>query len=506
MSVKKTNKEQNIAVIDIGSNAVRLVIYDGLKRCPIKIHTERNICGLGRDILNTGHLNPEGVEQALDSLGRFSGMLESLKIKTVFTIATAALRDANDGNKFVKKVEDKFGISINVISGIEEAYLSAQGVAAGFGQVTGVVGDFGGGSLELIAMHNGKILEQETLPLGALRILALKGEQERCDYIQHHLSNISLLRNNQKQNFYVLGGAWRSIGKTHMHMTDYPLQILDHYTIRYTPAVEFMSLLSNQSSASLERMAGLPARRVKDIPPAALVMKHVLKCLKPQNICFSATGLREGVVFDRLSHQLQKQSPLLASCLDLAERTSRSRETKHFKYMAKWLQPLFKNASLEDFDTTLESACFLSDIGWYEHEDYKADNAYQRILHLPFYGASHMHRAILAIATYVRYKGYIRRVPREDDVKAEITASAQSTLTRSQVDLAVQLGLSIRLAHLLTGGALSLLKHTELRLTDKVLRLVLSGKSIALSGHIIEDTLNDLARFYKCKSMITLAH
>ena len=502
----KNQKNLPVAVIDIGSNAVRLVIYDGFNRCPMKTHTERLICGLGRSIQNTGCLDPEGVQQAMDSLARFSGILDTLKIKNVIPIATAALRDADDGQKFVDMVEERFGIRINVISGIEEARLSALGVMAGFGHITsGVVGDFGGGSLELISIENNKIQEQTTLPLGALRILALKTEKERKAYIQEHLSGLKLLKNNVKTNFYVLGGAWRSIGKAHIHMTNYPIHVLDHYNMKYTKAQEFTTLLSQQSPASLERMAGMSKRRVKDIPPAALVMSHVLRHLKPQNVYFSGTGLREGAIYNQLSAAEQKRHPLLTSCMDVSSKSNRLGNTKPFQFMAKWLAPLFKNTKIEDFDTVLESACLLSDLGWYEHEDHRAAHAYQRILRFPLYGMSHTTRAILALAIYVRYQGYLRRVPRSEKTQEEITAPAQSVLTRSQVDLAVQLGLSIRMAHLLTGSVLPLLKFAELRLTDKVLRLVLTGKAIALSGNVIQDSLEDLAKFYKCRPMITLA-
>lgn len=501
----KAKKNTPVAVIDIGSNAVRLVIYDGLFRCPLRTHTERLICGLGRSMMQTGCLDPEGVAQAMDTLARFSGILEALQIKTVIPLATAALRDAKDGPKFIATVREKFKIDIQVISGMEEARLSALGVIAGFGAISGVVGDFGGGSLELIAVENNRILDQVTLPLGALRILALKTEQERHRYIQDHLSGLPLLQSAQKQNFYVLGGAWRSLGKAHMHMTDYSIPVLDHYTIRANSALEFTTLLARQSPASLERMAGLSARRVKDIPVAALVMSYVLKYLKPQNILFSGTGLREGAIFDRLPQSEQQRHPLLTACKDIGRRSNRLDNIDAFHDMATWLSPLFQDKKHDDTGILLECACLLSDLGWYEHEEHRAVNAYQRIMRFPLYGLSHRLRALLALAVYVRYHGYLRRAPRSEKTQDELTAPAQSVLTKSEVDTAVQIGLAIRMAHLLTGSVLPLLKHAELRLGDKTLRLILRGKAVALSGHIIQDALEDLAKFYNCRPMITRA-
>ncbi len=499
----KTQKNDPVAVIDIGSNAVRLVIYDGLLRCPLRTHTERLVCGLGRSMMQTGCLDPDGAAQAMDALARFAGILDALKIKTVLPLATAALRDAQDGPKFIAAVKDKYNIDIQVISGTEEARLSALGVIAGFGDISGIVGDFGGGSLELIAVDGRKITDQETLPVGALRIMALGSPQDREDYILDHLSKIGLLKTHRQQNFYVLGGAWRTLARAHIHINGYPVPVIDHYTVRLAPALEFTELLARQSPASLERMAGLSARRARDIPSAALVMHHILKALKPKNILFSGTGLREGVIFDRLSAAEQKRHPLLTACSDIGEKTNRLGCIKPFHHMAEWLRPLFAESKIAEMDIILESACLLSDIGWYEHEDHRAANAYRRMMCMPLYGLSHRKRAILALALFVRYQGYLRRAPRNEVTEDEITAPAQTILTRAEVDSAVQLGLAIRMAHLLTGSVLPLLHDAELRLTDKVLRLVLRGKAVALSGHVIQEALADLAKFHKCRPMIT---
>ncbi len=503
MVQKKIN--ENIAVIDIGSNAVRLIIFDALKRCPIKMHTERNICGLGRDLSKTGLLNPAGVKAAMNSLARFAGMLDSLKIKQVFTVATASLRDAKDGENFVLRVKEKFGLNINIISGEEEARLSALGVIAGFGTIDGVVGDFGGGSLELVSVSGTKITAQETLPVGALRIGAINKKDDKITYINENLKKISNLKKSTGKSFYILGGAWRSIGKIHMQMKKYPLKLLDGYTVKYKDIVEFAELLSKQSLSSVRKLTGISKRRAEDIPAAALVMLHILKWLKPKEVCFSATGLREGVLFDRLSKKLQQIPPIQASSLDVGEKISRTKETKNLRYMAKWLDILFCCEEIENYKIMVESACLLSDIGWYEHEDYKAVNAYQRLLHLPMWGMSHQQRAIIALAVFVRYQGYLRRIGRLDKNICEITKSAQLILTKKQIDFAVKLGLSMRLAHILTGSAVGLLKYSELKLTNKVLRLTLHGKAVSLGGHIIKDELENIAKLYKRRPMMTIA-
>jgi len=487
-----------VAVIDIGSNAVRLVVYNDLCRAPVNIYAERNICGLGKDLLKTGLLYPKGVEKALDSLERFSGLLDSMKIKNVSVIATAALRDAKDGDKFIEKVKIKFGLNIQIISGEEEARLSTLGVMASHGPISGVVGDFGGGSLELALVDQGKIKKQVTLPLGALRIQSQATGQEQLDYIESYLKTLDLLKQGQGQGFYLLGGAWRTLARAHMFMEEYPIQIMDHYGISGVKLKKFSDKISITSHAELKETAGVEARRVADMPAASLVLSRVLHYLKPRQAFFTATGLREGLLYDQLSSAVKKQDPLLTGCREIAVQTSRFGTEKTLLSLAKWAEPVFIG-NAEGQIRILQAACLLSDFGWFEHEDHRAMHAYYRILRMPLYGLDHMTRAKLALASYVRYRGYIRE-NRTDG----ITAAAQQILTKAQINRAVTLGLLVRLAYTLTAGSLDLIRYTELKMTDKVLRLTLTGKAASLKGDIIQDSLALLAKRLGRRAIITV--
>jgi len=496
------SQNQHVAIIDIGSNAVRLVVYNELNRVPIKVHTERDICGLGKGLLETGHLNPQGVKHAIDSLTRFSGILKAMKIKNVRAVATAAMRDATDGLRFMKRVKDKVGIQIEVITGDDEAYYSALGVIASHGQVTGVVGDFGGGSLELAAVKKGKIIEHVTLPLGALRILSKESRKERLDYIESHLKTTDLLKRYHGQNFYILGGAWRTLAKAHMYLEKYPIFILDHYKISGRKAEEWADKLSRRSEKSLEKTAGIIKRRASDMPAGALVLGRVLHALKPKELVFTATGLREGLLYEQLSPALKRQDPLMASCVDIAQKTSRFSHGAELKALGKWMKPLFPEAD-EQLNRVVEAASYLSDFGWYEHEDYRAPHAFQRILRLPLYGLDHTTRAMLALSAYVRYRGYLRQSKRDEGYITEVTRDAQDILTQKQIDQAVTVGLLLQLAYSLTAGALGLLKHTELKLTDRYVRLTLKTNTETLRGEIIQSQLEIIAKRLKRKAAIS---
>ncbi|MBI3440852.1 MAG: Ppx/GppA family phosphatase [Proteobacteria bacterium] len=492
MSDQRLDTKNYVAIIDIGSNAVRLVVYDGLNRAPFKIHSERVVCNLGADLAMTGRLNPDSVKKAFDAISRFSGLLTAMKIKNVRAVATAAMRDAKDGRDFIDRVQEEFGLEIRVIDGDEEARLAAQGVIANGLGGNGVIGDYGGGSLELIVVENHKVKHKASLPLGSHRLLAEAGRSARIKKIDAHLTDVDFLKDYSGADFYAMGGAWRSMAMAHIYMTKHPLKLLDHYQIDGRKASEFAALISRQSMASLEKIVGLSKKRVKDMGVAALAMECLFEKIRPRQLIFSGTGLREGLLFDQLKPATQRQDALIASCTKIALKISRFDDLRGFKDLFTWTQPLFEKKDA-GFKRLLEASCLLSDTSWFESEDYQADHAFERILVMPFYGIDHADRAFLAVSQFVRYRGYLRRGSRAQE-PTEVTRPAQKLLDGDWVDLAMIAGLAQRIGYLLTGGALGLLQHTELRATPKQLYLKLNDKASALNAEVIREALQALAK------------
>lgn len=491
MSAYTSVTKDYVAIFDIGSNAVRLVVYDGLHRAPVKIHNERNVCNLGADLATTGRLNPEGIEKAIGSLRRFAGLVESMKIKHVRAVATAAVRDAKDGADFIARVKKELGVDIHVIDGEEEARLSALGVLAnGLGK-NGVIGDYGGGSLELIVVEDGRVKYKSSLPLGSHRLHVLKDRTARAKEIDAQLDTADFLQKYKGRDFYALGGAWRSMARAHMHMKNYPLHVLDHYTMDGAKSLEFASLLAKQSPVSLERTVGLSKKRIRDMSVAALTMERLFQVLHPQRLIFSGTGLREGLLYEQLPPAVKKQDALIASCKSVAMRMGRFDDEGFFETLYNWMAPVFKQFG-DDVLRLIQASCYLSDMAGFDHEDYQADLAFQRVFAMPFYALDHPGRAFLAIAQYVRYKGYLRRAERSKSAE-EMTRPAQRLLNEEQLDQAVAVGQALRVAYLLTGGALHLLKQTEFDVTSKKLVLNLETKAHALGADIIKDALQAMA-------------
>ena len=166
-----------IGIVDIGSNSVRLVVYDGAVRAPTPLFNEKEQCVLGRAVATTGAINPKAVKTALATLSRFHALTRLLGVKNVRAFATAAAREASNGKQFLAEAEAALGFPINLLSGQREALLASHGITMGFGTADGITGDLGGGSLELVDISENRHRNAMTLELGGLRLIDMTSNQ-----------------------------------------------------------------------------------------------------------------------------------------------------------------------------------------------------------------------------------------------------------------------------------------------------------------------------------------
>lgn len=473
-----------VGVVDIGSNSVRLVVYDGGGRNPAAMFNEKVLAGLGRRLSSTGRLDGDGLKSAYAAIERFTALARVMGVRHLDIVATAAVRDAEDGADFVTRASEIAGHQVRVLSGQEEAYFSAEGVISAIPDADGLVGDLGGGSLEVVLVGGGQVGAQATLPLGPLRLAEVaQGDRAKaCAVIDQALAGLPWLDQVKGRSFYAVGGAWRALAKIHMAQVSYPLRVLHHYRILRGDVRDMSRVISNLSRESLERISGLSRRRLDTLPLAALILDRVLKATKPRDVVFSSYGLREGLLYSRLPTRERDLDPLIETATQMGARMGRFAE--HGDEMARWTAGLFADETPAE-ERLRRVACHLSDIGWRGHPDYRAQQSLFEILRGPFVGIDHPGRAQVALAIYARYDG---------DIEAGACRQASAVLDEREVLRARVLGGALRLGHVLTGGTPGIVHDCPLTVEGDALVLRLAPRHAGLDGEVVQRRLGAIGR------------
>ncbi len=479
-----------VAVIDIGSNSIRLVVYESLARSPTPLFQEKAMCGLGRYINTTRRLNETTIPEALSSLARFRKIADicGVKDRDIHSFATAAVRWAEDGPEFLARAEEACGCAIKVIGNSEEAELAATGVLAGFMDPAGIAGDLGGGSLELVRLHGENFSEPVSLPLGSLALVDKTGGEktEAIRLIQDGLASVPWIVQGRGETFYAVGGTWRALAKLHMSQTAYPLTAIHGYRIDLRKALQVTARYANSSPTSLKRLEGISTGREETLPFGALLLNMILRRMQPEDVVFSAFGVREGLIYRLLGETERAKDPLLSACANTA--MLRSRSARHGEELIGWTDGFFvAPGPLETSEDTRlrHAACYLSDLSWRAHPDYRGEQSAVLIAQSGFVGIDHPGRAFLALCVYHRY---------ERKLVGELLPKLAAMLSRPQQKRALIIGQLVRLAHALSAGMKGVLPQTSLAYDDGKLVLQLPPKLAALDGEQLKRRLRSVAR------------
>lgn len=483
--IEFTPRDERIAIIDIGSNSIRLVVYDQQKRSPVSIYNEKVMCGLGKGLANTGMLNPSGVVEAKEALARFLTLGRNMEIKTLYIMATAAVRDASDGREFVACLEKEYKIKIDVISGEKEARLGAYGVCSSMHHPRGIIGDLGGGSLELVEVKNGNIYDHVSLPLGSLRMYdETKGNREKLKkLIDKRCADLDWLDDDPVPNFYAIGGSFRALAKMYMAASKYPLHILHEFTVEAKSFSQFTREIASLSDEKLEKYPGSAAKRVPQLPGAALLIDRILTTTKCENIVFSASGIREGYVYEMLPPEVRAADGLISSCMEFASRGGRT--IAYAGDLFAWMQPLLKNED-EDSHRLRLSFCLLSEIALHIHPEYRADWAFERMIFSAMTCITHRERVKLALALYHRYQ-----------YKLQMDRPELKLISESDKRWARMVGTSANLAYHLSGSISGNLQNTLLCTDQESVSIKLSNNMEHLMGGAVERRLSGLDEAYR---------
>lgn len=482
--------EGRIGVIDIGSNSIRLVIYDALKRTPLPLFNEKILCGLGKNLASTGKLNPQGVELARACMRRFLALVRIMDVVELQILATAAVRDAEDGAQFVEQLEQEHRINIHVISGKKEAKLAAMGIFSSIHNPQGLAADMGGGSIELISLDSGMTREQTTLPIGPLRVMDLaRGEKEKMrKIIIEALGAEGWLETLHPPHFYAIGGSFRALAHIHMAREKYPLDIVHHYTVKSGAMRKLVKEIHSASVQDIAKMPGAPAKRVEALIPAALMLEHILDLTEPLDVIFSASGIREGYLYEKLSPTVADEDPLIASSTDLAGQNTKTSEFS--RELFNWMSPLFTQEE-DDSKRLRFAACILSDIAWRIHPDARAEWSFFRIIQSTLTGLSHGERVILSLTLYHRYR-----------MKLKEEWQVLSLIRERDRAWARLVGTACSLAFLLSGGHAGNLAGVNLVLSKHEIELEFTPQTQDLMSESVKKRVEGLGEAFKAFSKL----
>jgi exopolyphosphatase/guanosine-5'-triphosphate,3'-diphosphate pyrophosphatase len=489
--VKQPRKRgASVAVIDIGSNSVRLVVYEALARSLIPIFNEKTLCGLGREVQSTGLLAPDAVDKALTSLKRFRALCRVMQVGRVYAIATAACRDASNGPDFIARAERICAVKIEILSGPREARLSALGVVSGIHHPDGIVGDLGGGSLELIDVRRNSARSGVTLPLGglALQDLAHKSLKRAERIVRDELDEVAQLKAGRGRTFYAVGGTWRALARIHIIQSGYPLQVMHGYSIPTADALDFARRLRRLAAANLLADIELVAdARRPLLTYAALVLEHIIRVAKPKSIVFSTFGVREGLLHEKLSEAERAKDGLICAAEELNQLLSRS--ARHARELIEWSDRFVRVIKLRETEEDRRlrhAACLLSDIGWRVHPDHRGEQTLSLVTNGNFGAIDHEGRAFVGLSVFYRYAGL------SDENQPPMIM--QELVSPAHLERARILGAAFRVAHLISAARPGVLPATHFRTQGRKLMLVFEHRLGDLVADRVGGRFKQLAR------------
>ncbi|SMO49778.1 Ppx/GppA family phosphatase [Paracoccus laeviglucosivorans] len=471
-----------VGVVDVGSNSIRMVVFDGAARSPAYFYNEKVMAGLGQGLATTGKLNPEGAVRGMIALKRFAALAEGMGIKPLTCVATAAVREAEDGPAFRKAVEKETGLKLWVIDGEEEARLSAQGVLLGWPEAKGLVCDIGGNSMELAELENGKVGRRITTPLGPFRLQQIKGGQSGLrDHIREILDQAAETLGREHEQIYLVGGSWRAIARLDMERSSYPMTVLHEYRMSSQDVTQTVKWIAGQNLSELRSKLDISASRMDLVPLASQVLRQLVLSFRPKSLAVSSYGIREGLLYEQMPASLRSRDPLLEAAR-FSERQM-ARMPGFGKRLYQFLEPIYKNVGPER-DRLIKAACLLHDTTWRTHPDYRADACFDNVTRANMAALSHPERVFLGLALLHRYKNSRAGSP---------MAPLFALLSEKEIADAEVLGKAMRFGAMFSVKDPAEAGELHFYPKKKILELKLTKIGTALLGEVAESRFNTLA-------------
>src|SRR3569623_384607 len=477
------------AIIDIGSNSIRLVVYQGPPRLPATLFNEKVMAGLGRDLARTGQIAGESIDLAIATLARFAALAHEMEVASLRIVATAAVREAANGQVLLDAAA-RIGLPVETLTGEQEAVAAGMGVLSAIPEADGIVGDLGGGSLELVRVKKGEVRERVSFQLGVLRIAALrtKGKGAIDRRVAKLLKQAGWAGKGKGLPLYLVGGSWRSLARLDMHVKHYPLPIIQHYPMSPATIARLVRTVSHIEKSTLKAVPGISSQRAPMLNDAAALLASLLRHLKSERTIVSSFGLREGLLYQALDPETRADDPLIVATRADGQRLGRFPE--HGDLLDRWIAPLFEDSP--GMQRLRHAACLLADVGWHANPEFRAERGVEIALHGNWVGVDARGRAIVAQALWASLGG-----------GSNAPVGIDQLASTADLKRAVQWGLAMRLGQRLSGGVAGPLERSKLGEVKRQRGTILAGDDAALYGEAVQRRHATLAAACDRKSLLT---
>ena len=476
---------KRIGIIDIGSNSIRLVVFDGPKRSPLYLYNEKVFFRLGLQSFGKKAFDNATLKAVSRIINRYVAICRNMEINKIIMFGTSALREASNTNVLVEVIRKKTNIGIDVISGEKEAFYAAQGILLGFPNAEGIICDLGGNSVEFANICKRVIAECNSTLLGPLAITKLENKIEDIDrYIRKQLLGAVNANTAKDKPFFLIGGSWRAIAKIHMQRTQYPLKIIQGYKVKSKKIKKTLEFIQDSSFITKYDEINISADRLELLPLSARLLEIIIDELQIKTLTFSSFGVREGFLYHNLSEAEKKKDPLIEAAKFFEKKETRFPNMS--KHTFKWISPLYENLPRKTKRVIL-AATKLHDIAWIAHPDYKMEMCLELVTRSNISGLSHKERVFLAMILLFRHKAKPEKV---------FNSKLFKIVSKKKRKIALVIGKGLKLASTFFGEK-SLFDKIDFRLKAHEVELCFQSKIDFVNGEVVERRIQELNKALK---------
>ena len=477
---------KRIGVIDIGSNSIRLVVFDGPKRSPLYLYNEKVFYRLGQKSVGGQVFTDRVLTEVTSIIDRFVTVSRNMNVLKIIAFGTSALREASNSNELIKLIFARTGINVEIISGETEAACAGKGILLGFPNSQGVICDLGGNSVEFATIFEGKVKNCQTALLGPLAVNKLFGmKSDVRNQMKTVLEKMNIAEHNDlRKKLFLIGGSWRAIAKFHMDLTGYPIKIIQGYKIKAKALKRTLSLIHSEKGKKILSKTNITIERLELLPHSVTLLEMILETYKFDSVVFSSFGVREGIIYDQMKEKEKKYDPLLEAAKYFERKESRF--PKLSRSVFNWITPLLKGLNKKT-KRLIFAACKLHDITWIAHPDYKMEMCLELITRSNISGVSHKDRVFLAMILLFRHK-----------IKIEVLQDLDlfDLVSKRKKNIAMIIGKSLRLASTFFGEK-DLFKEIKLLIRNNEVVLEIPEYLKSLEGEIVERRKHELNKAMK---------